>query len=458
MESQYAAATETQGQRHPKALWFLSFAEAWERFSYYGMQGLLALYLTNHLLLEDRSNAIVGFADFRAVVEGIVGELSTLALATMIVGLYSSAVYLTPIFGGMIADRLLGRTKTIVIGALVMVAGHFLMAFEFSFLIALAAIAAGTGLFKGNIASQLGALYRENDPARSRAFQIFFLGIGLGALFAPLIVSTLGEKVAWHWGFGAAGVGMLIGLFIYLAGLRHLPREDAKIQHEDRPKITSSDWASFAKVLVLLPVLAVLVLPNQQLFVGYILWSEQAYDFNLFGYEMPVGWVLSIDSATSMICLAGSVAFWTWWGRRHKEPDDFLKIALAGGVTALAYGLLAILSLSGDKISLLWAIVFHTLNNLAFANMVPVGLSLFTRLSPASIGATAVGVYYLHLVIANSAVGYIGGFLDKMPTYQFWGIHVAIALAGVALILIAKAVLFATGIASENAKSGESLA
>lgn len=439
-------------KRHPKALWYLAFSESWERFSYYGMQTLLVLYMANHLLVGERHNDIAGFRTFRSTVEAITGELSTTALASLIFGLYTSTVYLTPIIGGAIADRFFGRTRTIIFGALIMVLGHFLMAFEASFLIALVCIAIGTGCFKGNIASQVGSLYLTDDPARSRAFQIFYLGISLGAIGSPLVCGTLGELYGWEWGFGSAGIGMLIGLAIYLAGRHHLPKETGAARHSNAPKSTSGERKDLLKAAVFLPVLAILVVPNQQIFNAYLLWAQDAYNFEFAGRIVPTSWLISMDAAASVIFLALSVWFWKWWGQNHREPDDFLKIAASGALTAAAFALLAMLAGvdDGKNISLGWAILFHCLNNLAFANMVPVGLSLFTRLSPASFGATAVGIYYLHLFVANNLVGWIGGYLDKMPAQSFWILHSLIAIAGIGLIIIVRYFLQEGRVASDD--------
>jgi len=210
---------------HPRGLGFLVFAEAWERFSYYGMQSLLVLYMSQQLLLPGHVGNIAGFAAFRGAIESVYGALSPLALASVIFGLYAGGVYLTPIAGGLIADRLLGRTRTVAIGATLMALGHFLMAFDVSFLIALACLLAGVGCFKGNIASQVGELYAADDLRRADAFQLYFIGINVAVIVAPLICGTLGQKVAWHWGFGAAGVGMLAGLAVYLAGRKWLPAD-----------------------------------------------------------------------------------------------------------------------------------------------------------------------------------------------------------------------------------------
>ena len=175
---------------HPRGLWYLAFTEAWERFSYYGMQSLLVLYMVKYLLLPGRIEHIAAFESVRRLYFGLEGQ----ALASAIFGTYTAIVYFTPIFGGFLADRLLGRRRTVLLGALTMAAGHFLMAFEAAFLFALLCLILGCGMFKGNIASQVGSLYKPEDLRRADAFQIFYLGINAGVIASPLIVGTLGEK------------------------------------------------------------------------------------------------------------------------------------------------------------------------------------------------------------------------------------------------------------------------
>src|SRR5213082_3120274 len=172
---------------HPRGLGYIAFAEAWERFSYYGMQALLVLYMVNRLLHPGHIEHIFGFGPFRHLIENFRGPLEIQPLASAIFGLYTGLVYLTPIGVGLIADRVLGRTRTVTIGALLMAAGHFLMAFDVSFLLALLLLVLGVGCLKGNLASQVGALYAPGDGRATDAFQIYYIGISFGAFFAPLI-------------------------------------------------------------------------------------------------------------------------------------------------------------------------------------------------------------------------------------------------------------------------------
>jgi POT family proton-dependent oligopeptide transporter len=240
---------EQEGDRaflgHPKGLGYLAFTEGCERFSYYSMQTLLVLYMVKYLLLPGHVEHVAGLAWLNATFfPGLTGQ----PLASAIFGTYTSLVYATPILGGIIADKLFGRKATLIAGGIAMAIGHFLMAFESSFLVALLALVIGVGLFKGNIASQVGALYGPNDLRRAMAFQIFYIAINVSVIAAPLVSGTLGEKVGWHWGFGAAGVVMVAGLIIYLSGSRWLPADDSRASAADRAsaaplaKLTRAEW------------------------------------------------------------------------------------------------------------------------------------------------------------------------------------------------------------------------
>src|SRR6516165_2776096 len=206
---------------HPKGLGYLAFTEAWERFSYYGMQTLLVLYMVKELLLPGHIEHVWFFGPIQRLY-GLQGQ----PLASAIFGTYTALVYLTPILGGFLADRVLGKRRTVLAGAATMALGHFLMAFEQAFLFALLCLIVGCGMFKGNLASQVGALYKPEDLRRADAFQIYYLAVNVGVISTPLIVGSLGENVGWHWGFAAAGIGMLIGLSIYIAGQKYLPKEE----------------------------------------------------------------------------------------------------------------------------------------------------------------------------------------------------------------------------------------
>jgi len=431
---------------HPIGLAYLSFAEAWERFSYYGMLGMLTLYLTMQLLQPGHVENVAGMAGLRGVIEGIRGPLSVTAFATQLSGLYGGLVYLTPIIGGLVADRALGRKMTVTIGAIMMALGHFLMAFEMPFLLALLCLLIGVGFFKGNIASQVGALYKPDDTRVTSAFQIYYIGINAAVIVAPLVCGTLGEKVGWHWGFGAAGVGMLIGLAVYLAGSAHLPSDPLLERRKGRgaaaaPKLRKGEGKLLALLVLLLPAMALGVTGNQQLFVTYTAWADRGADLVVFGQEMPRTWLLSIDAITSTGLLIGSVVFWRWWSKTRKEPSEITKMGLGylmsiAGLMSLAVGSY-IGELGGTKVNLGFLLAFHMLNSVGFSNAFPAALALYARLSPPALAATMMGVFYLHFFVASNLAGFLGGYLEKMPSSQFWGMHAAIVgFAGVVVLVV----------------------
>ena len=431
---------------HPRGLGYIAFAEAWERFSYYGMQALLVLYMVNRLLHPGHIEHIAGFGPFRHLIENFRGPLSVQALASTIFGLYTGLVYLTPIAGGLIADRWLGRTFTITIGASLMAVGHFLMAFDFSFLLALTCLLTGVGCFKGNLASQVGGLYATGDNRRADAFQIYYIFINGGVIAAPLIAGTLGEKVGWHWGFGAAGVGMLIGLTIYLSGRKYLPpdspvveEKQASANHTAKSKLTRRDKMAIVVLIVLLPFLTIAIIPNQQIFNAYLVWAQDHADLIFFGKKMPTTWLITLDSIVSVSFLFIAVIFWRIWSKKFREPAEITKIAI-GSLIAVT-GMLSLMigaATAGPegKVSIGWLIAFHVLNSAGFANVFPVSLALYARVAPAALSATIIGIYYLAFFAGNNLVGWIGGFLEKMPATQFWLLHAALAgIAGVIFLV-----------------------
>jgi len=459
----HRAGVEPRFLGHPRGLAYLAFTEAWERFSYYGMQTLLVLYMVGQLLHPGHVERVLGFTAFRAALESVYGGAlagaSGVALASAIFGLYTGLVYVTPIAGGIVADRWLGRTRTITLGALLMAAGHFLMAFDASFLIALACLLTGVGCFKGNLASQVGELYREGDPRRADAFQIYYLFINAGVIVSPLVVGTLGEVYGWHYGFGAAGVGMLVGIAIYAAGRRWLPPEPVRSRrvHAERPPLQRDERAALVLLVLLLPVLAVGSVGNQQIFNAYLLWAPAHVDLVFFGRTMPTTWLITIDSALSLAALLGVLAFWRLWDKRFAPVDEVTKITLGLLLSASALLMLAAAShesADGQKAAIGWALAFHVINSVGFANVFPVGLALYTRAAPKSLAGTVLGLYFLHLFAANNLVGWLGGLYERWSAEQFWLLHAALVGAAGAVFFVARRAfghLLAPGAASREA-------
>ncbi|HEY6049092.1 MAG TPA: peptide MFS transporter [Sphingomicrobium sp.] len=427
---------------HPKGLGYLGFTEACERFSYYSMQTLLVLYMVNYLLAPERMNGVVGLNWLQThVYHGIAGQ----PLASAIFGTYTSLVYATPILGGIIADKWLGRHRTLILGGVLMAIGHFLMAIESAFIFALLFLLLGVGAFKGNIATQVGALYGPKDLRRAMAFQIFYIFINVSVIAAPLISGTLGQKVGWHYGFGCAGVVMVLGLIIYLSGRRYLPAEELASPAEEpalREPLTRSDWLCVLYLIILIPVLAVSLLTNQEIFNAYLTWGDQHFDLTLLNNTSS--WLITVDATVSFTMLVAVAAFWKWWSLKHREPDEITKMII-GSVFTVGGGLClfmaALTQPAGGKISLFWPMMFEVMNSIGFAHVLPISLALFSKIAPRQITATVIGLYYLSFFIANAVVGYVGGLYSSLPTTTFWLIHVASAAFGLVAFAVFKLAL-----------------
>jgi POT family proton-dependent oligopeptide transporter len=324
------------------------------------------------------------------------------------------------------------------------------MAFDVTFLLAMTCLLCGVGCFKGNLASQVGALYTPGDNRRADAFQIYYIFINGGVIAAPLIAGTLGEIYGWHWGFGAAGVGMLIGLTIYLLGRKYLPHDspvveekEASPDHTAKTKLTRRDIIAIVVLIGLLPFLTIAIIPNQQIFNAYLLWAEAHAKLPVlpfYGKQMPTTWLITLDSIVSVSFLFIAVIFWRLWSKKFREPAEITKIAIGSliavtGMLSLVIGA-AIAAKSGEKVAIGWLVGFHILNSAGFANVFPVSLALYARVAPAALSATIIGIYYLAFFAANNLVGWIGGLLEKMAATQFWLLHAGLAgVAGITFFL-----------------------
>src|SRR5690606_15306813 len=334
----------------------------------------------------------------------------------------------------------------LIAGGAVMSLGHFLMAFEGTFLLALVTLIVGVGLFKGNIASQVGELYQEGDLRRAMAFQIFYIAINVSVIAAPLVSGSLGENIGWHYGFGTAGIVMVVGLLAYLKAGPWLPPDNRPQKGDAAPraKLTRTDWGRIAAVIVLVPVMAVALLTNQQIFNAYLVWADQHFQLTFFGRTLPTTWMITVDATLSFSMLVAVAWFWKWRAdRTGREPDELGKMII-GSFFTIAGGLclVAAAATQGDgKIGLFWPVLFHLLNSIGFSHILPVSLALFTRLAPRRITATVIGIYYLAFFLANQITGATGGWYSTWDTTQFWLFHVMTAAIGLAAFALFKVLL-----------------
>ena len=423
---------------HPRGLAYIVFTEAWERFSFYGMQALLVLYMAGHLLQPGNIERVLGFVPFRAFVETVFGALSTQALATQIFGLYIGLIYFAPVLGGWLGDRVTGRRPAVLAGALLMAVGHFLMALEPAFLFALSALVFGSGLLKGNLAAQVGGLYARGDSRRDAAFSIYCMAINVGAFVAPLVCGTLGELFGWHYGFAAAGVGMLVGIGIYLSGARYLPADGVAQRAAARGAgLEAGEGRVIVAILALLAITGLFWTGQTQVWNTYPLWVRERVDRSLFGFEIPVTWFQSLDSLAVLVFAPIVIWFWRRQAARRSEPGDLVKIAIGCATFAVACALLSAGELTATTrgVSLLWPTAFHFVCAWAYLYAGPIALALVSKAAPASVNSMLVGSYYLALFAGGIASGWLGRFFEAMSPAAFWLLHGAIVGAGAVLIL-----------------------
>jgi POT family proton-dependent oligopeptide transporter len=432
------AASDRQAQStflgHPRGLAYLAFTELWERFSYYGMTALLALYLAKQLLLPGHAEHVVGLGALRSLFE-FRGPMSDQAFASLIYGWYGGLVYFTPIVGGWIADRFLGAKRTVTLGALLMSAGHVAMSFDASFLLALAMLILGSGCLKGNISAQVGALYpAEAESLRERGFTIFSTGINVGSVLGPLATGGVAAIYGWHAGFALAAVLMLVALGVYLAGQRHLPDpEAARRERHQLPALTPSErrrtWALIGLILLtILPNIAYPMIWN----IG-IVWVDQHVGLGTPFGAVPASWFNSVDSFSSILAAAPLVAFWAWQARRGTEPAGIVKIAIGSAIIGASALLMAAGSIGlqdGGKVSVLWALGGFFGMGVAFMWYWPVTLALVSKAAPAKVNSTLMGGAFLSLFVGSTTMGWVGSFYDQMSPAAFWTLDAAIGFAG----------------------------
>lgn len=430
---------------HPPGLMVLAATELAERFSYYGMTALLALYMAKQLLLPGHVEHVIGLASLRNVFE-FRGPMSNQAFASLIYGWYGGLVYFTPILGGWLADRWLGKKRTVVLGAVLMSAGHFAVSFDSSFLIALFLLILGSGCLKGNISAQVGALYPlDAESRRARGFTIFSTGINIGSVAGPLVTGGMAASYGWHAGFALAAALMLIALAIYLAGSRLLP--DAASQKRGRqrePALTTDEkrraWAIVGLILLLIPPsVAYPMIWN----IGIVWIDERVSLASPFG-AVPAAWFNSVDSFASILAAGPLIALWAWQARRKIEPSSITKIgigcAIIGG-SALLLAAGSVVAGPGAKVSVWWPLAGYFGMGVGFMWYWPVTLALVSQSAPAQVNSTLVSGSFLALFVGSTTMGWVGSFYDQMSNAAFWTLDSAISFAGALLIFAVRAPL-----------------
>jgi proton-dependent oligopeptide transporter, POT family len=400
---------------HPRGLTILFLTNMWEQFSYYGMRALLVYYMTKQLLMAQGTSSLV-------------------------YGTYTACAYFTPLIGGIIADRALGKKRAIIIGGSVMALGHFMMTVEPLFYIALATIALGNGLFLPSLPSQIGELYERGDPRAGRAYNVYYVGVNIGGFLAPLICGTLGEVFGWHWGFGAAGVGMVMGLIVYLCGQRYLPqqtprrvREPTSVRHE------GMDRATLGLLFGLAAAVTVFRGAYEQIGNTVALWADSGVDKQAGDFAIPMTWFISLNPLCVMLLTPLLLAYW-----RRRENAGFTeaptqRMATGALIVGASYLMLAALSWSTGDVGVHWAwfALFFVVLTLGELFILPTGLGLFARLAPRRFGATTVASWFLASFAGSLSAGFVGSLWSRMSHAAFFALLLVICvLAAIALRLL----------------------
>jgi POT family proton-dependent oligopeptide transporter len=399
---------------HPRGLTVLFLTNMWEQFSYYGMRALLVYFMTRQLMLGQ-------------------------AHASYIYGAYTACAYFTPIIGGMMVDRFLGKRRAIIIGASVMAAGHFMMTFEPLFYLALITIALGNGLFLPTLPSQVGDLYRRDDPRRGWAYNVYYVGINIGGFLAPLLCGTIGEVYGWHYGFGLAGIGMLAGLVIYLSGQRWLPPEPERVAPAAAEAAAAPRGFDRRTVLTLVAIgVAVTVFRSAYEQVGntVALWADSGLDRQAGNWLIPMTWFQSLNPLFVMLMTPPLLA---WWRRRadagHDQPPA-RRMALGALIVGAAYLLLALVAwqAGGKPAGWMWLALFFVIFTFGELFILPTGLGLFARLAPPRLGTTTVGAWFLIIFTGSLSAGFIGSLWSRFEPASFFALLAGLASVAAALL------------------------
>jgi len=432
---------------HPKGLSVLFATEMWERFSYFGMASLLVLYMVKYLLLPEHADVVLGYRAVKSALESVFGPLAPQPLASQIFGFYTGFAYLTPILGGYLADRVLGQRNTAVIGALLMAAGHFLMAFEAMLFVALGCLILGIGAFKPNVSTQVGSLYAPGDPRRLRAYSIYYVGINIGAFLAPLIAGTLGGEVGWHYGFAAAGVGMLIGTAIYIAGLRWLPPDElhrTDAAHIAPHPFNAGERRAIVGLIAVFALVAFFWATYDQQGNTLLLWCEDYTDRSVnLGFwkgEIPSTWFLALNPLMIFVFTPILIKLWSVERQIGAELSTVTKLAL--GFICVALGNLIMMAAAWDlapnaKASPLWLVGYFTIVTVGELHLAPVGLALISRLAPTRVLSLMMGLWFAATFPGDILGGWLGGFWSSMEKANFFLMIGAIAaVAGAAVFAL----------------------
>lgn len=422
----------------PAGLWILAGTELWDRIAFHGVQALLVLYMTDRLLLPGRVEHIVGFAGLRAAVESLTGPLPVMALAAQTFGLYVGLTYLAPAIGGAIGDRLIDRHAAVTLGAMLIAAGDFTLVSDDCFLIALALLIAGSGLLRGNLVPQVRVLYADEDARGPDAFQLYYAAINSGAFVAPIVTGVLAVCCGIRACFVFAGCGMLVGLTIYLVGMRHLSSNAARVEKIGHGALGAGDRRRLVGIAMLWSVQVLFWIAQTQIWNVYNIWVRDHVLLAIGSFRVPVPWLQALDGLAPLLLLPPLLGLWRRQRARGREPDEIAKMAIGCAIAACGMIILAaapIAANTGGRVSIVWPVLFHLVSNVGWLYFAPVAMALYAATAPAALRGTLLGINGLAIFVASIGSGRFGGLYASMTPTRFWLIHAAIVGSSGAILL-----------------------
>ena len=416
---------------HPRGLGVLFAAEMWERFSYYGMRAILVLYMVH----------VLGYADARAL---------------GVYALYVGLVWVTPLPGGWLADRVFGTRRAIVIGGSVIAAGHFVLAIPaaWSFYPGLALVVIGTGLFKPNASTMVGQLYQPGDRRRDAGYTIFYMGINFGSFFAPFVCGYLGQKVNWHYGFGAAGVGMVLGLISYLAlrdkylpGIGLAPAPRSATTAADRAPLTRDEWKRILAIWIVFIFAAAFWISYEQAGGSLNIFADRYINLRMGSFSIPSSWFQAAQPLYVIVFAGVFASIWQWLGQRGREPSTAMKMVIALLLVGASFGFMIIAGRQVDActaahqancaiVSPVWLMATYLVGVLGELCLSPVGLSYVSKVAPKRTVAFFMGVSFLPIAAGSYSGNKIAEWSAGIPSKaELFTIFFVVSIAAGVLML-----------------------
>jgi proton-dependent oligopeptide transporter, POT family len=417
---------------HPKGLAVLFFTEMWERFSFYGMRAILVLYLTKETLGD---NPGLGWTSSEALV---------------LYGWYTMLVYVMSIPGGILADKFLGQKKTVFIGGILIAIGQLTLVIDsiVAFYTGLALIISGVGCLKPNISTMVGGLYKKGDPRRDSGFTIFYIGINIGAASAPLLVGYIGEVYGWHFGFGLAGIGMLLGQIVYVWGQKYLTEVGNFIPTPKSQGIkTKTPLTKIEKdrvIVLLISFLIVIVFWAAYEQAGGLMniYTNEKIDRVFLGWEIPASLFQSVPAIFVVLLGTAVATFWVKRQKKGKETSSLFKMAIGTMIMGTGFLMMtgaALEAQSGTKAMLIWLILSYLLQVIGELSISPVALSFITKLAPLKYSSIMMGIYFAATGLGNKVAGLVGELAQEAGELEvFMGIFIFCVLFGGLLLIFFK--------------------